>query len=117
MKKKYEKIAVEINDAQIMSWILGSIDSQFILHLPPYKTAKEMLGYLKQIYNQENYARRFQLEHEILQYTQGEYVHSELLRICEFCRLNILKLLTLMFQLNLYPLFKIFIRQTAEINF
>lgn len=51
--KKHEKAAAkwEIKDAQIMSWISESINSQFILHLRPYKTAKAMWDYLKQIYH------------------------------------------------------------------
>ena len=55
----------EVKDWQIMTWILGSVDAQFILNLRPYKTAKEMWLYLKKIYFQENSARRFHLEHEI----------------------------------------------------
>lgn len=54
-------------DAQIMSWILEYVDSQFILHLRPYKTAQAMWNYLKQIYCHENFARRFQLKYEICQ--------------------------------------------------
>ena len=54
-----------------MSWILGSVDPQFFLHLRPSKTAREMWEYLKTIYQLENPARRFQLEHEISQFCQG----------------------------------------------
>ena len=61
----------EVTDWQIMTWILGSVDAQFILNLRPYKTAKEMWHYLKEIYLQENSARRFHLEHEISQFVQG----------------------------------------------
>lgn len=38
-KDKKTKAKWEIKDAQIMRWILGSVESQFILHLRPYKTA------------------------------------------------------------------------------
>ena len=55
----------ETNEAQIMSWILASVDPQFFMHLKPYKTTKDMWDYLNKIYHQENPARRFQLEHEI----------------------------------------------------
>lgn len=54
-----------------MSWILGSVDPQFFLHLRPSKTAKDMWEYLKTIYHQENPAQHFQLEHEISQFCQG----------------------------------------------
>ena len=61
----------ETKDAQIMTWILRSVDPQFILNLQPYKNAKDMWEYLKRIYQQANSARRFQLEHELSQFTQG----------------------------------------------
>ena len=68
-KEKYMKW--EVKDAQIMSWILGSIESSILLNLRPYKTSKEMWDYLKNIYNQSNTARRFQLEFELGQLSQG----------------------------------------------
>ena len=37
----------EIKDAQIMTWILSSVEAHFILNLRPYKIAKEMWDYLK----------------------------------------------------------------------
>ena len=36
----------------------------------PYKTAKAMWDYLQNVYNQDNSARRFQLEYEIANYSQ-----------------------------------------------
>lgn len=60
-----------IKDARVMSWIIGSCESQIVLNLRPYRTAKTMWEYLKQLYNQTNSARRFQLECEIANYTQG----------------------------------------------
>lgn len=59
---------METNEAQIMSWILGSVDPHFFMNLKPYKIAKEMWEYLKKIYHQENPSRQFQLEHEIAMY-------------------------------------------------
>ena len=67
----------ETKEAQIMSWMLGAMEPQFFLHLKPYKTAQDMWGYLKCIYHQENSARRFQLEHEIAQYSQGQMTVQE----------------------------------------
>ena len=58
-------------DAQIMTWLLGSVDPQYILNLRPYKTAKGMWDYLRQVYQQDNSARRFHLEHELSQFNQG----------------------------------------------
>lgn len=61
----------EVKDAQIMSWILGSVESNIILNLRPYKTAAEMWNYVKKVYYQQNSARRFQLEYEIASLQQG----------------------------------------------
>ncbi|TXG68000.1 hypothetical protein EZV62_009275 [Acer yangbiense] len=61
----------ESNDAKVISWILSSIDSHIILNLQSYTCAKDMWEYLKKVYHQENSARRFQLELEISEYSQG----------------------------------------------
>ncbi|KAH0686266.1 hypothetical protein KY289_017028 [Solanum tuberosum] len=45
-----------------MTWILRSIDPFIVLNLRPYKTAKAMWDYLQKVYNQDNSAKRFQLE-------------------------------------------------------
>lgn len=58
-------------DAKIKSWILGSVEPHLILNLKPYKTSKDMWGYLKKVYHKSNSARQYQLEFEIAQYTQG----------------------------------------------
>ena len=77
-KDKLEDLeAWETKEAQIMSWMLGAVEPQFFLHLKPYKTAQDMWGYLKRIYHQENSARRFQLEHDIAQYCQGQMTVQE----------------------------------------
>ncbi|XP_050219954.1 uncharacterized protein LOC126675289 [Mercurialis annua] len=59
-------------DNQIMSWILGSVEPHFILSLRPHRSAKTMWDYLKQVYDQDNNARRFQLELNIANYNQGD---------------------------------------------
>nr|GMD60238.1 Retrovirus-related Pol polyprotein from transposon TNT 1-94 [Ipomoea batatas] len=64
-KDKYAKW--EVKDAQIMSWILGSVEPSILLSLKPYKTSRGMWDYLKNVYNQSNSARRFQLELELSQ--------------------------------------------------
>jgi len=61
----------EIMDARVMSWILSSIEPHLILNLRPYKTAATMWNYLNKVYNQDNTARRFQLEYEMANFTQG----------------------------------------------
>nr|GMD15921.1 Retrovirus-related Pol polyprotein from transposon TNT 1-94 [Ipomoea batatas] len=54
-----------------MSWILGSVEPSILLSLKPYKTSRGMWDYLKNVYNQSNSARRFQLELELSQLSQG----------------------------------------------
>jgi len=63
-KAPTEKAALEeweYKDAQIITWILSSIDPQMINNLRSFSTAQEMWNYLKRIYNQDNAAKRFQL--------------------------------------------------------
>jgi len=54
-----------------MSWILGSMEHSMLLNLKRYKSSREMWDYLKKVYNQSNTARRFQLELELGQLSQG----------------------------------------------
>ena len=76
--KEKEKLAKwKVKDAQIMSWILGSMEPSMILNLRPYKSSKDMWGYLKKVYNQSNAARRFQLELELGQLSQGSMTIQE----------------------------------------
>jgi len=67
----------ELNDAQVITWILSTIDPQVINNLCSYSTAQEMWNYLKHIYNQDNAARLFQLELEIATYKQGHLFVQE----------------------------------------
>ena len=64
-KEKEKYVKWEVKDAQVMSWILGSVELSILLNLRPYKTFREMWEYLKKIYNQSNIERRFQLELEL----------------------------------------------------
>ena len=66
-----------VKDAQVMSWVLGSVDPNIVLNLRPYKTAAPMWNYLKKVYNQNNAARRFQLEHDIALFKQDSLSVSE----------------------------------------
>ncbi|KAL5775799.1 hypothetical protein ACOSP7_013356 [Xanthoceras sorbifolium] len=70
-KEKEKYVKWEVKDAQIMSWILGSIESSILLNLKPYKTSKGMWDYLKKVYNQRNTERRFQWELELSLLFQG----------------------------------------------
>ncbi|KAG6497857.1 hypothetical protein ZIOFF_045763 [Zingiber officinale] len=66
-----EYVKWKVKDTQIMSWILGSVEPSILLNLKSYKTSREMWDYLNKIYNQSNIARRFQLELELGQLSQG----------------------------------------------
>ncbi|RVW47643.1 hypothetical protein CK203_109788 [Vitis vinifera] len=61
----------EIKDAWVMTWILSLVEPHFVLNLRPYKTVAAMWNYLHTIYNQDNSVRRFQLEYEMANFTQG----------------------------------------------
>jgi hypothetical protein len=61
----------KVKDACVMSWILWYVDPLIMLNLRPYKTVKTMWEYLLKVYHQDNSTRRFQLEYEIANFTQG----------------------------------------------
>ncbi|KAJ0039007.1 hypothetical protein Pint_23410 [Pistacia integerrima] len=61
----------EIKDAWVMTWILSSVEPHLVLNLKPYKTTTAIWNYLNTVYNQDNSARRFQLEYEMANFTQG----------------------------------------------
>ncbi|XP_019438976.1 PREDICTED: uncharacterized protein LOC109344679 [Lupinus angustifolius] len=65
-----ELAAWATKDAQVITWILGSIESQMVNNLRSFFISKEMWDYLKRIYNQNNTAKRFQLELDIANYKQ-----------------------------------------------
>ena len=61
----------EIHDARVMTWLLSLVESHLVLNLRPYKTATAMWTYLNTVYNQDNSAKRFHLEYEMANFTQG----------------------------------------------
>ena len=61
----------EIHDARVMTWLLSSFESHLVLNLRPYKTAAAKWTYLNTIYNQDNSTKRFHLEYEMANFTQG----------------------------------------------
>jgi hypothetical protein len=67
-----DKATWAAKDNQIMSWILGSMEPHLILSLRPHRSVKAMWDYLKQVYHQDNNARRFHLELAIANYIQGD---------------------------------------------
>ena len=61
----------EIHDARVMTWLLSSVESHLVLNLRPYKIVVAMWTYLNTVYNQDNSAKRFHLEYEMANFTQG----------------------------------------------
>ena len=61
----------QVKDTRVMTWILSSVDQLIVFNLQSYKIAKDMWEYLKKVYNQDNITRRFQLEYDIANYSQG----------------------------------------------
>lgn len=56
--------------AQIITWILNTIELQIINNLHSFSTVQEIRNYLKCIYNQDNATKHFQLDLEIANYKQ-----------------------------------------------
>ena len=54
-----------------MTRSLSSVEPHLVLNLRPYKTDAAMWNYLHTVYNQDNSAKRFQLEYEMTNFTQG----------------------------------------------
>ena len=105
----------EIMDARVMTWILSSIEPHLVLNLRPYKTAAAMWNYLNKVYNQDNTARRFQLEYEMANFTQGSLLRNTF-PVFKIFGLIIQILFMLMFLLQLSLLFKQCTTQAREIN-
>ena len=115
-KDKDEHSKWEVKDAQIMTWILGSVESNIILNLRPFKTAAEMWNYLKKLYSQHNTARRFQLEHELASLQQGSLSISDFILVSRIFGLNILILSMLPYLPKVLLLFNLYMKLLRGIN-
>ena len=60
-----------------MTWLLSSVESHLVLNLRPYKTVAAMWTYLNTVYNQDNSTKRFNLEYEMANFTQGSLSFEE----------------------------------------
>ena len=58
-------------DAEIVSWILGSVEPHMINNLRSFGTGKEIWDYFQRIYSQNNLTQKFQVEMGIANYKQG----------------------------------------------
>ena len=98
---------------EVMTWILGLVDTLIVLNLRPYTTAKSMREYLKKVYYQDNTVRRSQLEYEIASYTQGDLSILDLI----ISRENLLTLFMPRYQKNLFLLCRKFMHKASAISF
>ena len=87
----------EIHDAQVMTWLLSSVESHLVLNLRPYKTAATMCTYLNTIYNQDNSAKRFHLEYEWLISHKADSLLRNIFLVFKLFRMTIATLFMLMF--------------------
>jgi len=55
----------DVSNSKILTWINNSISQSIGMQLAKYDTAKEVWDHLKRLYNQSNFAKRYQLESDI----------------------------------------------------
>ena len=58
-------------DAQIMTWLLDTMEPHIVTNLRAHRPAQSMWNYLTKVYHQDNDARRFRLEHAIAMFPHG----------------------------------------------
>lgn len=66
-----------VNNAKVVSWILGSVNTSIGIPMRGLRTTKEMWDYLEKVYQQSNLAHKFQIEYDMLSYEQGEKTIQE----------------------------------------
>lgn len=66
-----------VNNARVVSWILGSVNTNIGIPMRGLHTTKEMWDYLEKVYQQSNLARKFQIEYDMFSYEQGEKTIQE----------------------------------------
>ena len=89
-----------------MTWILNSVEPHLVLNLRPYKIAADIWNDLYTVYNQDNSTRRFQLEYEMTNFTQGSLSIEDIFLVFKLFGLIIATLFMLMFLLKLSLLSK-----------
>ena len=102
----------EIHDARVMTWLLSSVESHLVLNL----TVAAMWTYLNTVYNQDNSTKRFHLEYEMANFTQGSLSIEEYFLVFKLFRLTIATLFMLMFPLQLSLLSEKCMPPASEIN-
>ncbi|KAK3005406.1 hypothetical protein RJ639_016939 [Escallonia herrerae] len=62
----------KVNNAKVISGILGYVVTSIEIPMRGLYTAKDMWEYLEKVYQQSNFSLKFQVEHDIFIYGQGE---------------------------------------------
>ncbi|KAF5482524.1 hypothetical protein F2P56_003084 [Juglans regia] len=94
---KDQRASWKNNDARVMYWIFGSVDPHIFLNLRLFKNVRDMWNHLKRLYTQNNAARRFQVELEMSNFSQGALSIEEFYSDFVTCGLRIQILYTLQF--------------------
>jgi len=61
-----------LNNAKVIAWMLNSVHADIAMGLRPFSSASEMWLHLRNVYQQSNLAREFEVERNIAEYTQGD---------------------------------------------
>ncbi|CAN0919057.1 hypothetical protein LINGRAHAP2_LOCUS31234 [Linum grandiflorum] len=70
------------NNAQVITWILASMEPVIALSLQKFSTAHDMWKHLNELHSQTNTSRKFELEHDIARLQQGGFGCDILLSGC-----------------------------------
>lgn len=62
----------QVTNAKIITWINNSVDQSIRIHFAKFTTTKQIWDHLSRLYVQSNFAKRYQLEHEIRATQQGD---------------------------------------------
>ncbi|XP_028113904.1 uncharacterized protein LOC114311941 [Camellia sinensis] len=61
----------QVTNATIITWINNSVDQSIGIHFAKFTTAKQIWDHLSRLYIQSDFAKWYQLEHEICATQQG----------------------------------------------
>ncbi|KAH0683584.1 hypothetical protein KY290_022204 [Solanum tuberosum] len=61
-----------LNNAKVIVWMLNSVHANIVMGLRPFSSASEIWLHLRNVYQQSNLAQEFEVERNIVEYTQGD---------------------------------------------
>ncbi|KAG5594164.1 hypothetical protein H5410_035396 [Solanum commersonii] len=80
MKNKLDQW--NLNNAKVIAWMLNSVHVDIAMGLRPFSLASEMWLHLRNVYQQRNLAREFEVKHNIVEYTQGDKMFLPFMPAC-----------------------------------